>query len=81
MLLNKDATEGGLPSATSIEQHNWLTTISPVPSTDSWGRVREVWVGGMEVGGLTGQIHSRQFVRGMRKKNLSFNLQGAAPLK
>lgn len=32
-------------------QHNWLVTINPVPSTDS------------EV--LTGNIHSRQFLRGM----------------
>ncbi len=35
----------------SIEQHNWFTTIHPVPSTES--------------GVLTGKIHSRQFLRGM----------------
>lgn len=32
-------------------QHNWLTTINPVPSTDP--------------GPLTSKIHSRQFLRGM----------------
>lgn len=57
-----------LPLGTSIEQHDWLTPINPVPSA--------VFLGGGR------QIHSRQFVRGMhQKKKKSFNLQCAVLLK